>query len=77
MSALLHLELINDTGQASYKYLILTYQVIEALAFEEEPPEFREKDDLTLPDNEGILQEAREELIAFRVSSLQCSQLCQ
>ena len=43
-------------------------QVIESLAFEEEPPEFTEKDDFTIPDNEGILNEAREELIAFRVS---------
>lgn len=43
-------------------------QVIESLAFEEEPPEFTEQDDLTMPDNEGILQEAKEELIAFRVS---------
>ena len=47
--------------------------MIEALAFEEEPPEFSEKDDLTLPDNEGMLQEAEKELVAFRVDSSRTS----
>ena len=45
-------------------------KVIEAMAFEEEPPDFTEKDDLTMPDNDGILQEAKEELESFRVSTL-------
>lgn len=41
--------------------------MIEALAFEEEPPEFGEKDDLTMPDNENMVQEAEKELLSFRV----------
>jgi len=41
--------------------------VIEALAFDRDPPEFGEQDDLTLPDNEGMKAAALPEIIAFRV----------